>query len=147
MVRIRLKRLGRKHRPFYRIVVTDIRNRREGAPLTELGYYNPISKQLKLDKVAALAWIGKGAQPSEAVQRLINKAPESGELIVLEKAQKERLSRKAAEKVKSAEAEKAAAAEAAKAAEEAAKAEKAAAEEAAKAAPAEEAVAEAPAEA
>lgn len=104
MVKIRLKRLGRKHSPFYRIVVTDIRNRRDGAPLMELGYYNPMSKQLKLDKKAALEWIRKGAQPSETALRLINKADENGELIVLEVAKKERLSRKAAEKAKSAEA-------------------------------------------
>src|ERR1700741_2269281 len=100
MVKIRLKRQGRKHRPFYRIVVTDIRNRRDGAPLLELGYYNPMSKQLKLDKKLALEWISKGAQPTEAAQRLINKADENGELIVLEKAKKERLSKKQAEKLK-----------------------------------------------
>jgi small subunit ribosomal protein S16 len=103
MVRIRLKRLGRKHRPFYRIVVTDIRNRREGAPLTELGYYNPISKQLKLDKQAALDWISKGAQPSERALWLINKADESGQEIVLSLAKKEQLSKKAAEKAKAAQ--------------------------------------------
>jgi small subunit ribosomal protein S16 len=100
MVRIRLKRQGRKHRPFYRIVVTDIRSRRDGAPLTELGYYNPISKELKLDKKSALEWISKGAQPSETAQRLIDKADENGALIVLQVAKKQRLSRKAAEKAK-----------------------------------------------
>ncbi len=126
MVKIRLKRQGRKHRPFYRIVVTDHRNRRDGAPLTELGYYNPISKQLKLDKQAALEWISKGAQPSDAAQRLISNAPENGELIVLERAKKDRLSRKAAEKVKALEADKEAAK--AKEAAEAAAAAKAAAE-------------------
>lgn len=112
MVKIRLKRLGRKHRPFYRIVVTDIRNRRDGEPLSELGYYNPISKQLKLDKQAALEWIAKGARPSEAAQRLINKASETGELVQLEVVKKQRLSKKAqaAEQAKkAAEAEAAAA--------------------------------------
>ncbi len=94
MVKIRLKRLGRKKRPFYRIVVTDIRNRRDGKPLAELGYYNPLSKELKLDKITALDWVSKGAQPSDTVKRLIDKAPESGELITLEKAQKERVSKK-----------------------------------------------------
>jgi small subunit ribosomal protein S16 len=102
MVRIRLKRLGRKHRPFYRVVVIDIRARREGAPLEELGYYDPISKHLKLDKQAALAWIAKGAQPSERVQWLLDKADESGQEIVLQLVKKERLSRKAAEKAKAA---------------------------------------------
>jgi small subunit ribosomal protein S16 len=123
MVRIRLKRLGRKHRPFYRIVVTDVRNRREGAPLVELGYYNPVSKELKLDKQLALEWISKGAQPSETALRLINKADEAGNIIVLQAAKKEKLSRKAAEKIKAEQA----AQEAAKAAEEAKKAEEAAA--------------------
>lgn len=91
MVKIRLKRLGRKHSPFYRIVVTHIRNRRDGAPLMELGYYNPMSKQLKLDKKAALDWISKGAIPSDTALRLINSADESGELIQLEIVKKERL--------------------------------------------------------
>jgi small subunit ribosomal protein S16 len=141
MVRIRLKRLGRKHRPFYRIVVTDIRNRRDGAPLLELGYYNPISKQLKLDKKAALEWISKGAQPTDAAQRLINKADENGELIVLEQVRKEKLSRKAAEKVKSEQAAKEKAEQEAKAAAEAAAA--AAAAPAAEEAPAADAPAEA----
>jgi small subunit ribosomal protein S16 len=102
MVKIRLKRQGRKHRPFYRIVVTDIRSRRDGAPLSELGYYNPISKELKLDKQAALDWIRKGAQPSDTAQKLINKADENGNLIKLETVKKEKLSKKAAEKAKAA---------------------------------------------
>jgi small subunit ribosomal protein S16 len=102
MVKIRLKRQGRKHRPFYRIVVTDIRNRRDGAPLSELGYYNPISKELKLDKQAALDWISKGAQPSDTAKKLIEKADDAGNLIKLESAKRDRLSKKAAEKAKSA---------------------------------------------
>lgn len=110
MVKIRLKRLGRKKRPFYRIVVTDIRNRRDGKPIEELGFYNPLSKELKLNKESATQWLAKGAQPTDSVKRLIEKAPENGELIVLEVAKKERLSKKAKEKAKQ---------EAAKAAEEA----------------------------
>lgn len=85
MVKIRLKRLGRKARPFYRIVVTDIRNRRDGVPLAELGYYNPLTKDLKLDKASALEWLSKGAIPSETAKRLIDKASETGELIQLER--------------------------------------------------------------
>lgn len=100
MVKIRLKRQGRKHRPFYRIVVTDIRSRRDGAPLMELGYYDPMSKELKLDKQSALEWISKGAQPSDTAQRLINQADEAGNLIKLAVAKKEKLSKKAAEKAK-----------------------------------------------
>ena len=85
MVKIRLKRLGRKGKPFYRVVVTDIRNRRDGVPMAELGFYNPITKELKLDKTTALAWIAKGAIPSETAKKLIDKASDNGELIVLEK--------------------------------------------------------------
>ncbi len=111
MVKIRLKRLGRKKRPFYRIVVMDIRERRQGAPLAELGYFNPLSRELKLDKTAAQSWISKGAIPSETVGKLIEKAPESGELIVLERAQKERLSKKAQARLNKEAEAKAAAAE------------------------------------
>ncbi|MBY0405255.1 MAG: 30S ribosomal protein S16 [Cyanobacteria bacterium] len=88
MVKIRLKRLGRKSRPFYRVVVTDNRNRRDGVPMLELGYYNPLTKELKLDKVNALAWIAKGALPSDTAKRLIELAPETGEMIVLPKAER-----------------------------------------------------------
>ncbi len=110
MVKIRLKRLGRKKRPFFRVVVTDIRNRRDGAPLQELGYYDPIQRQLKLDKKAALEWIAKGAIASDRAKTLIDKADESGELVKLEVARKEKLSKKAEAKAKAdAEAKKAAA--------------------------------------
>ncbi len=112
MVRIRLKRIGRKKRPFYRIVVTDKRNRRDGAALQELGYYNPILKELKLDKQAALEWIAKGASASEAAQRLIDKASENGELVKLEVKKQQQLSKKAKAK---AEAEQQAQTEAASA--------------------------------
>ncbi len=95
MVIIRLKRQGRKKHPFYRVVVTDSRNRRDGEPIQELGYYNPMSKELKLDKVSAVAWIAKGAQVSDTAKRLIDKAPESGELFVIPVTKKPRLSKKA----------------------------------------------------
>lgn len=152
MVKIRLKRLGRKKRPFYRIVVMDIRDRRQGAPLAELGFYNPLSRELKMDKQAATDWVSKGAQMSDTVEKLLKNAPETGELIILERAKKERLSKKAAERAKQAEEAAKAAAEKpaepeAPAAEEAPAAAEAAAEEA-PAAAAEEAPAteEAPAE-
>jgi small subunit ribosomal protein S16 len=92
MVRIRLKRLGRKKSPFYRIVVMNKRDRRNGRPIEELGYYNPMSKELKLNKEALNAWIAKGAQPSETVAYLATLAPEDGSLIQLpKKAKKEHL--------------------------------------------------------
>lgn len=139
MVKIRLKRLGRTKRPFYRIVVMDIRGKRDGATLADIGYYNPLSRELKLNKALASDWIQKGAQLTETTERLYKLAPEAGELIVLEKARKERLSKKAAAKVQ-------AEAEAAKKAEEDAKAAKAeAAQKAKEEAEAAKAAAEAPA--
>ncbi len=73
MVRIRLSRRGKKKRPFYRIVVTDIRIKRDGAPIEQIGTYDPLSKALKLDKEKAAAWIKKGAQPTETVLSLLKK--------------------------------------------------------------------------
>lgn len=139
MLKIRLARGGRKKHPFYRVVVTNSRNRRDGQPVAFLGYYNPMSKDLKLDKAQALDWVSKGAQTSEKVAWLLEKAPESGELIRLDLSKKERLSLKqkarqeAEEKAKAdaAEAAKKAAEEAAAAAAEAPAEEPAATEEAA----------------
>ncbi len=59
MVRIRLSRKGKKHSPFYRIVVTDKRTRRDGSPIEEIGTYNPLTKELKLDKAKAESWISR----------------------------------------------------------------------------------------
>jgi small subunit ribosomal protein S16 len=128
MLKIRLKRLGRKRVPFYRVVVAHATSRRDGAPVAELGFYNPISKQLRLDKAAAENWILKGAQPTETAAWLIKQAAENPtEVITLSLVKADVLSKKAQAKAK-AEAD-AKVAEAAKVA-----AEAAAAAEAAKAA-------------
>jgi small subunit ribosomal protein S16 len=74
VVKIRLKRVGAKKAPHYRIVAVDSRARRDGMPIEELGYYNPLSKELKLDREAVQKWIKNGAQPSETVANLIRKA-------------------------------------------------------------------------
>ena len=111
MVKIRLKRLGNKKNPFYRIVVINSDQKREGAPLAELGTYNPKTKDMKLDKASALDWVSKGAQPSDTVSYLIKNCDDEGKLIYKEKTEK-KLSKKALAKL---EAEKEA-----KAAEEAA---------------------------
>ena len=69
-VRIRLTRIGRMHRPFYRIAAFDSRTRRDGRALEYLGYYDPLlttGTRVKIDKDKAEAWIAKGAQPSETV--------------------------------------------------------------------------------
>lgn len=71
-VKIRLKRLGSKKNPFYRIVVADSRRARDGRFIEEIGYYNPLTepKTIKVDNERAMSWIGNGAKPSETVDRL-----------------------------------------------------------------------------
>ncbi len=73
MVRIRLSRRGKKKAPFYRIVVTDKRTKRDGAPIEEIGTYNPKTKELKIDKSKAETWIKKGAIPTETITSLLKK--------------------------------------------------------------------------
>jgi len=75
MVKIRLKRLGQKKSPFYRIVVADSRYPRNGRFIEELGYYNPMTNpaEFKVDAEKANAWIAKGAQPTETVKSLFVK--------------------------------------------------------------------------
>ncbi len=76
MVKIRLKRMGRKKRPFYRIVVTDIRTKRDGRPIEEIGYYNPLldPPDIKLDLDKVEHWIGNGAKPTKTAAYLIEEA-------------------------------------------------------------------------
>ncbi len=73
MVKIRLKRMGAKKAPFYRVVVSESRNARNGKSIANLGYYNPMTDpaDIKIDVEAAKEWIGKGAQPSETVKKLL----------------------------------------------------------------------------
>ncbi|MGB8703305.1 MAG: 30S ribosomal protein S16 [Thermosynechococcaceae cyanobacterium] len=73
MIKIRLKRFGKKRSASYRIVATNSRDRRDGRPLEELGYYNPISKDISLKSEAILKWIQVGAQPTDTVRRLLEK--------------------------------------------------------------------------
>jgi small subunit ribosomal protein S16 len=76
MVRIRLTRRGAKKKPFYRVVAADSRSPRDGRFIEQLGYYDPMKEPfiLKLDLDRIDHWIGKGAQPSETVARLITRA-------------------------------------------------------------------------
>lgn len=71
-VKIRLRRMGAKKRPFYRIVVTDTRSPRDGKFIEEIGYYNPISqpKEIKINQERAAEWLKKGAKPSDTVRAL-----------------------------------------------------------------------------
>ncbi len=75
MTVIRLTRMGRKKKPFYRIVVTDSRKRRDSGWIESIGYYNPVSpeKTLKIDEERLNYWLGVGAQPSEKVKKLTGK--------------------------------------------------------------------------
>ena len=70
MVKLRLKRMGRKKRPFYRIVAMDINNQRDGAALAEVGVYDPIHAKVEVDSEAAISWLNQGAQMSDTVQNL-----------------------------------------------------------------------------
>uniref|UniRef100_A0A7S0Z9G5 30S ribosomal protein S16, chloroplastic n=1 Tax=Ostreococcus mediterraneus TaxID=1486918 RepID=A0A7S0Z9G5_9CHLO len=73
-VAIRFTRMGRKKEPFYRIIAIDSRARRDGLPIQQLGWYDPIRKQSSLDAPAIKDWISKGAQPSDTVGALLKKA-------------------------------------------------------------------------
>lgn len=75
-VRIRMKRIGTKNTPVYRIVVADSRSPRDGRFIEELGTYQPLKKgdNFALDLERALYWVSKGAQPSETVASFLNKA-------------------------------------------------------------------------
>lgn len=75
MVKIRLKRMGAKKAPFYRIVVADSRYPRDGRFIEELGYYNPLKNpsEVKIDIERAKEWIKNGAQPTDTVRSLMKK--------------------------------------------------------------------------
>ncbi len=74
-VKIRLTRMGKKKNPFYRVVVADERARRDGAPIDEIGYYNPMTNpaDIKIDAEKANKWLANGAQPTETVRSLLKK--------------------------------------------------------------------------
>ena len=75
-VKIRLRRMGAKKAPFYRIVVADSRSPRDGRFVEEIGYYNPTTEPItvKIDEEKAVKWIKNGAQPTDTVKRLYNNA-------------------------------------------------------------------------
>ncbi|MCL1845164.1 MAG: 30S ribosomal protein S16 [Defluviitaleaceae bacterium] len=76
MVKIRLKRMGAKKAPFYRVVVADSRNQRDGKVLAEIGTYDPTRQpaEIRIDTEAAKDWISKGAQPTDTVRALLKKS-------------------------------------------------------------------------
>ncbi len=72
-VKIRLRRMGAKKAPFYRVVVADSRYPRDGRFIEEIGTYNPLKEpaEVKIDAEKAKSWIGNGAQPTDTVKRLL----------------------------------------------------------------------------
>ena len=74
-VKIRLKRMGMKKKPFYRIVVADIRSPRDGRFIEEIGYYDPMKQpaEIKIDSEKAATWMKNGAQPTDTVRVRLKK--------------------------------------------------------------------------
>ena len=98
MLKIRLKRLGAKKAPTYRIIVINSTTKREGKPIQELGHYNPKTKEMKLDIVSANEWVKKGAQPTDTVKYLMANCNEDGTLNY-KKSETVKLSKKAQAKL------------------------------------------------
>ncbi|NPV25891.1 MAG: 30S ribosomal protein S16 [Firmicutes bacterium] len=74
--KIRLKRMGAKKEPFYRLVVADSRSPRDGRFIEEIGYYNPTKQPaiINIDEEKAIKWLNNGAQPSDTVKSLLRQA-------------------------------------------------------------------------
>ena len=75
-VKMRLRRIGAKKAPFYRVIVADSRSPRDGRFIDEIGYYNPLTEpaEIKIDAEKAKKWISNGAQPTETVKSLLKKS-------------------------------------------------------------------------
>ena len=74
MLKLRLKRTGKKRSPSYRLVIMENTFRRDGRPIDEIGYYNPITKQSKFDIDKTKKWLSYGVKPTETVLTLLKKA-------------------------------------------------------------------------
>nr|URQ19089.1 ribosomal protein S16 [Pedicularis resupinata] len=81
MVKLRLKRCGRKQRAIYRIVAIDVRSRREGKDLRKVGFYDPIKNKTYFNVPVILYFLERGAQPTGTVHNLLNKAELFKELL------------------------------------------------------------------
>lgn len=73
MIKLRLKRFGKKFEASYRIVATNSNSRRDGRPLEELGFYNPRTDEVKLDVEAIVKRLQQGAQPTKTVRQILEK--------------------------------------------------------------------------
>jgi small subunit ribosomal protein S16 len=74
MLKLRLKRNGRKRQPSYRLVIMESTSRRNGRPIDEVGYYNPITKESYLNQEKIAKWLNYGVQPTETVLQLLKKS-------------------------------------------------------------------------
>ena len=73
-VKIRLKRMGAKKRPFYRVVVADSRTSRNGKVIDSIGYYNPLDGEIKINTEEAIDWLKKGAIPTDTAKNVLSKS-------------------------------------------------------------------------
>ena len=100
MIKLRLKRFGKKREASFRLVACNSTSRRDGRPLQELGFYNPRTKETRLDTEALRIRLGQGAQPTDAVRTLLEKGGllekkvRPAEVVGKQKQEKERLAKK-----------------------------------------------------
>ena len=100
MIKLRLKRFGKKREASFRLVACNSTSRRDGRPLQELGFYNPRTKETRLDTEALRIRLGQGAQPTDAVRTLLEKGGilekkvRPAQLVGKQKQEKERLEKK-----------------------------------------------------
>ena len=73
MLKLRLKRMGRKKTPIYRLIIIDNLSSRDGRPIDEVGYYNPITKVFSFDTEKIQQWLEYGVQPTQTVYNLLQK--------------------------------------------------------------------------
>lgn len=73
-VKIRLKRMGAKKRPFYRVVVADSRSPRDGKVIDTVGYYNPLNGEIKVEEETAMKWLNNGAIPTDTARDVLSKS-------------------------------------------------------------------------
>ena len=105
MIKLRLKRFGKKRESSFRLVACNSTTRRDGRPLQELGFYNPRTKETRLDTEALRIRLGQGAQPTDAVRTLLEKGGllekkvRPAEVVGKQKQEKERLEKKKAASV------------------------------------------------
>lgn len=74
MLKLRLKRTGRKRSPSYRLVIMENTSRRDGRPIEEVGYYNPITKHFTIEDEKVKKWLGYGVKPTQTVLMLLKKS-------------------------------------------------------------------------